>query len=824
MTNREVKGPSHFCEWVVGTTIESALGPVPKPKKKPKKREVVRVEVTTDDESEEDTVKITYPRTGRNNPHVVKNEAVVKKVRFEDTPKKSALKKPRAPVADSSDETSESGPELASDSSQSGNFSSSSASGSDAENSDNDRKPAKNRKKKSQVSDDTDSDWDSDPHPTCKKKSKEDTPTSTEASGSEIDEAPKATDKKKSGKKGKESESEAETSDSAKDTSDSEPTTPPKKQEQKKGGKKKNTKSEESTTEAETSESEPEPPKAKKQEPKANQKKGGKKTEEPETDGETSESAKETEEESEPETKQKQKNKVKPRTESPKQDDKKKETKREQKPNKQQNKGKQKAGKEPKMEPDEAKDKAEDDEVGESSGQRNKGKSKKGKEKADAEDTAASKSKHKDGVKKGNYPEGLPVPHPRRPQLIEPIRAEVVQTERVVETPEDPAPNAYYDPEHNVVRVYYGPVYGNHQSHALYPDRNAFTKPLPMGIPHPTQNPFYYGFNNPQHHLAFGQNPPYHQNYTAVPPPEGYSHVPITQGMPVPGWRAVSGPPGFPPGPPNGHEAKTNPGAFGKTENPPPPSSKDKDKAGQNNVGPSSQTGAENPYIPRRVRSQFSTYGSRKGEENPSGSARAESNNWNNQTSNEWDNNNNNNNNNNNATGWSNDGAGDNNQQNDQTAWDAAQDTNQNNTWETTNNQNDNNTWGEQAQNTNWDNTWGNNSQQGQDNGQNWSSGSHRSIRTIRRKECDHWGEDTHLGNTSNWDDKKGSVSNQGQGGDNNVVGWDVNGGDNHSNGSKRSGMPADNVMPGSWVDTPSAPAWGDPTAAVDTHGQAVNW
>ncbi|UKZ81265.1 hypothetical protein TrVFT333_009037 [Trichoderma virens FT-333] len=97
------------------------------------------------------------------------------------------------------------------------------------------------------------------------------------------------------------------------------------------------------------------------------------------------------------------------------------------------------------------------------------------------------------------------------PNLIAPIRAEVMQTERVVETQDDPPPNAYYDALHGVVRVYHG-------SHAV-------------------QNPYYHGYNNvmpmppPQQHL----------------PPHGYEHVPITQGMPMPGWNAMVPPPGYPP-------------------------------------------------------------------------------------------------------------------------------------------------------------------------------------------------------------------------------------------------------------------------------------
>ncbi|KAF4980887.1 hypothetical protein FZEAL_3209 [Fusarium zealandicum] len=860
------KGPSHFCEWVVGTTIDSFLGPIPK--QKLRKRDVVRVEVTTDDESEEDTVKITYPRTGRTTKSVTKAKTVVKKVRFDDAPKKSALKKNPATSTDSSEEETESSPEPVSDSSQSDNMSSSNASGSDAESSDESPKPTKKQRKK-QVSDDTESDWDSDPDPTCKcrrctkgrevlerirkRSGNNDTATSTEASESDTDEPTKGKkqrsakdkkkgDKKKGDKKNEEPETDTEASDSSKDASESEPEAPPKKQQPKKQGKAKQSKKKQSTPEAETSESEPEPPKAKKKQEssKSTQKKGAKKAEEPETEDEVSESAQETEEESEPEPKKKQTDKAKSKAENQKTDNKKQgkqepKGKQEQKGNKKQNKGKQKAGKNAEQEleepeeledPKEPEDQAEDVEVGESSGQKDKGKSRKakGKEKAAPKDTAPERPKFKDGVKKGNYPEGLPFSHPRRPQLIEPIRAEVVQTERVVETPEDPAPNAYYDPEHNVLRVYHGPVYGNHQNHALYPDRNAFNRPLPVGMPHPTQNPYFYGFNNPQQHPAYGLNTPYHPHYGHMPPPpEGYSHVPITQGMPGGGWGAPCGPPGFPPEPPvDGQEAKPSPGAVGKTDNPTPTSSKGKEKASQNNVGPSSQTGQDNPYLPKRAKSQFSAWGSRsasKGDDPSAGSAKAGSNNWDNTMANDtgdtWNNNNNA------GDGWNNDGAGDNNQGDNQTGWNVPQDTNQYNTWGTTSNQNSA-TWGEQGEKTNWE---ANTSREVRDNGNTWASGSNKSNDTVRKK-GDHWGTDTHLGGF-NWDDKNEAPSTQGQGVDNNVVGWDVNAGSNgshRSGGSKKDEVPSDNVMPGSWVDTPSYPSWGDPTAAVDTNGEAVNW
>ncbi|CAJ0541731.1 Ff.00g081970.m01.CDS01 [Fusarium sp. VM40] len=846
MTNRKVKGPSHFCEWVVGTTIESALGPIPK-NKPPKKRDVVRVEVTTDDESEEDTVKITYPRTGRTNtppPTISEAKTTIKKVRFEDGPIKSALKQTviTTPI-DSSDETSDSGSELETESSQSETTLSSDATDSDAESSEDSfkSKPKKKKKRKQkQIEADTESDWDSDPDPTCKcrrctkgreilkrigkKKSKEDTTSSPETSESEEENPPKhkhqsGKNKKKGAKKEKEPETESETSDSVQDTSESEQeTAPPKKkqrsnkqQQPKKQGKQKGKKKQQIAPESETSESEPEPPKSKKQQ-KREAKKAAKKEEEPEPEedaGETSESAKETEDEADPEESPKQQSKGKQKNNN---NNKQKQTgKQAGKANQQSNKKKQKAGKESNKEPEAAEEVAAEEEVPATSKEHDQGKLKNVKGKGKAQ------SRYRDGVKKGNYPEGLPVPHMRRPQLIEPIRAQVVQTERVIETPEDPAPNAYYDAEHNVMRVYHGPVYGNHQNNALYPDRSAFNRPLPMGQPHPLQNPFYHGFNNPQQYPNYPQMSPYHQNFAGVPPPEAYSHVPITQGM-TPPWYATGGPPGFYPS--NSHHEKPH---YGKTGN----SSQDKDRGSHNNVGPpASLTGQNNPYLPKKNRSQFSAWGGShrsvsKEKSQPPGSVKAASADWND----------NSNNNNDTGNGW-NDGAGDNNTQKDQSGWDTGgQDNNQNgNDWGVNDNQASAD-WNNPAPEAKQDDTWApaaprDSAQQDQNAG--WGSGSNKSNETVR-KAGDHWGEDTYPGASGSWDEQpKDAVSSLGQGADNNVGVWDTGKANRTEQPASSQGENGpDNVMPGTWVETPAVtagPSWGDSSAAQETNGRADHW
>ncbi|EGU75717.1 hypothetical protein FOPG_03852 [Fusarium oxysporum f. sp. conglutinans race 2 54008] len=802
MSNRKIKRPSHFCEWVVGTTIESVIGAIPQ-NKPPKKRDVVRVQVTTDDESEEDTVKITYPRTGRTYTPPPANEAKAeaKKVRFnfgQNGPIKSAMKQTTTTTPmDSSDEASASGPETESDSSQSAYISSSDATDSDIEYSVECVKHRRQKKKKhrqTQTEEDTESDWDSDPEPTCdclrcqkgrqilkrvgRKRSKEITPPSPETSESDEEESPNT--KRQSGKNKRRCRKKAKPTEPDPNTSNSDPESEipaPKKRNQTKnqgkqrGGKKK--------------QAAPQPPMTKKQRKAMNKK--AKQQQEQEIEGETSDSPKEAEEETEPEEEPEKQNKGK------------------QKNNKKQD---EKQAKQKKQEPEkathkdpEAVEQTPTDEAPEASKDKDQGKFRTMKGKAKAQ------PKQKDGVKKGNYPEGLLVPHMRRPQLIEPIRAQVVQTERVIKTPQDPAPNAYYDAEHNIMRVYQGPAYGNHQNNALYPERDAFTCPLPMGQPHPMQNPFYYSFNNTQQYPNYPQMPPFHQGYAGIPPPEAYSHVPITQGMAPPPWYAMGPPPGVPPTGYYGHRSP-------ETNKNTPASKTEKDKASQNNVGPpGSLTGQNNPYYKRK--SQNNTCESHRSvsKENsqPPGSDKAGSNG---------------------SNGWNN-GSGDNNGQNGQDGWGApTQDNNQNGDgWNTSNNQAVDD-WNKTTQDSKPE-EWVVSPPSGeQDQNQNgWGAGSNHSNKsneTVKRN-GDHWGDDTFPGARGDWSEQP-TISSVGQGADNNVGIWaptDVNGNeDGNQKPPSAEGEGRDNIMPGTWVDTPGVtmPTWGDPTAARDTNGEASNW
>ncbi|KND92175.1 hypothetical protein TOPH_03095 [Tolypocladium ophioglossoides CBS 100239] len=712
------KYPSTFCEWVVGQSIENALGM--RPRKLHKQRGIVKVEVTTDDETEEDSLKVTYPRSGHSASSPKATGSIVKKVRFVDTPKKSAMKKAAAASSESEGEASESAPSSKSDKETT-----------EAESSDAPSRKSSKSKKSKKSSASSDSEADSEPHPTCKcarcarsrgkskKRAKADEESDSEAPASEADSTPKAKNQ-----------------DSGKS--------------KKKGGKK-----------------------------------GNEKKDESEADDEASESAKATEDEAE--TISKKKGAEKNKQESNKQKGKDKQQSKgdaNQKGGNKQGKANKEETTEPQKEPVNTSEKA--------------------------ADGTKKKSKYRTGNKKGDYPEAFLAPHPRRPNLIEPIRAEVVQTERVVESPEDPPPNAYYDPEHGVLRVYHGPVYGSSQGHALYPRRDASGRPLPVGMPHPTQNPYYYGFKQ-------------------VPPQQGQEHVPITQGMPLASYNAMCPPPAFVPGFPGDFpqggppgmwqdpNAQPNPnvnpnpvpnpngnkGAFSMSgANGGSPFSKHKDKDGANNVAPGSVKHLQNnPYYKPRVVSQFSTYGSRvpshasqrSGANNAPGSNLAN-------------------------TGFpSNDGAGDTGQPangawgstaQDNGAWSNADQAQGN--WGANGTQELPSQWENQtghdepppgnvasSQAAGWNNTNGGN---GNDNGSNgaWGNGD---------------GNGSPANNNGNWNNQAAQPTDEGANGATSQWG-NTTEADNHP-----LVVEASNVMPGSWDAFPTVPSWGDTTMAANSGG-----
>ncbi|KAK1983832.1 hypothetical protein LZ30DRAFT_769172 [Colletotrichum cereale] len=183
-------------------------------------------------------------------------------------------------------------------------------------------------------------------------------------------------------------------------------------------------------------------------------------------------------------------------------------------------------------------------------------------------------------------PEAALSPHLRRPNLIMPIRAEVLQVEHTIEGVEDPRPNAFHDPQHGVVRVYHGPAYGNPYG-MLYPARDPNKAPLPMGVPHPLRNPYFHGFANPtnpgDNHFK-GQSPWGAVPITCMPggPPVMAPVDPMQMQMQMPTWWGPMSPTkaGSPKGSPKPVMSGALQGDGAST------GARNKDKGWDTNVGP----------------------------------------------------------------------------------------------------------------------------------------------------------------------------------------------------------------------------------------------
>lgn len=840
-------GPSLLCEWMVGTSIQSALGPPPKASK-PKKRDLIKLHVATDEESGEDTLTITYPRFEQygqskeppaaapepippepeSEPEVVE---VVKKVRFEkepalasaEMPKKSAMKKKTSVTfCEEEETTSDSSGDITSTSVSSGeatpeasssNESSAADTSSAGETSSDEslkaakasksRKYPKSRKIEKLVQS-SDSEADSDPHPTC--KCKECTTERKKRKQEPVCQKKKCKkhDKAVSAKKAEpETESESETSASGAESSADEKSPPSKKAKDNNKGKKKgevsDTEGETSESTKEASESEDVPKKA--QETKKNKnEKGGKKAESSKNEGEAK-----TEEAKEDSEKEKEKEA------------------------------------EAKSEAVKGKDK----ETGDSK-----------------KPTAEAASLPHDT----KYLDGHPYPHARPPNLIAPIRAEIMHTERVVETKDDPLPNAYYDALHNVVRVYHGSVYGQNGRHMFANREGTSGYPHHHDMSHQMQNPYYSSCNNV---MPFGPPPP--------PPPQqqlphhGYEHVPITQGMPVPGWNAMVPPPGYPPynyygGPmPPWYEQQLNKqarGALDMNGTPDGKRGKSKSQEPDNNVMPEATKVCinspcqarldnidfvkQNPYYTKRV-SPFSNMGSNRSVSNgkPPLNSGNSKNGGKNDTPN-WD-----------TSSRRSVGAWANSSNHGGATWgDAPPVDTDNNTgsgdqWGTGGGGNGGDAWNTTSNNDPWNNTGGDQWEPGSNNGVWTGSGNDQNTQNAWNT-----GDNANTGGAT-WGDN--SANNQQQMNDNSGN----NGNQNQEQSSRPAGgkeptpaMVDNNVapitvttasseehskMPGSWCSEhdgqaafvnpslqeyqpPSAvPEWGDPTMAASTGGQ-VNW
>ncbi|KAF2964563.1 hypothetical protein GQX73_g9025 [Xylaria multiplex] len=141
------------------------------------------------------------------------------------------------------------------------------------------------------------------------------------------------------------------------------------------------------------------------------------------------------------------------------------------------------------------------------------------------------KSKPKEEKEKGpkkvtGYPPARSPPHIRQPNMLLPPRTSVMRVEHAVEDPVDPRPNAFFDNDSGTTRVYHGPAYGNSYA-MLYPKRTYNYQNLPVGVPHPVQNPWYNGFPQSQTGAADETNP-WFRGWGTVGP------APIPPNMPPP--------------------------------------------------------------------------------------------------------------------------------------------------------------------------------------------------------------------------------------------------------------------------------------------------
>ncbi|KAK2604882.1 hypothetical protein N8I77_007775 [Diaporthe amygdali] len=93
------------------------------------------------------------------------------------------------------------------------------------------------------------------------------------------------------------------------------------------------------------------------------------------------------------------------------------------------------------------------------------------------------------------------------PNLIMPIKSKVVQCEHAIEGPNDPRPNAFIDSGKGIVRVYHGPVWGNHTGELYGAANPSKLPPLPpSAVPYHGYPPNWAG---PHHYGHFAPYPPY---------------------------------------------------------------------------------------------------------------------------------------------------------------------------------------------------------------------------------------------------------------------------------------------------------------------------
>ncbi|KAK0621314.1 hypothetical protein B0T17DRAFT_508676 [Bombardia bombarda] len=499
--------PRSFAEWVVGQPIN-----LPKPKPKPTvgRRSIVKLEVTTDDERETDTIYLTYPRSGSRGQRPAaapKSSAPIpaaKSVSFNSAVSnpKPALKKPSprpAPVSVEDASESETAVETSGDESYA---ETSEAEPSQAETSEEEvKRPAPKKLQKKAVT------------KTKKTKAKKPAPPPVESDTIET-------------------ETEAE---SGLDTSDDDVVPHPKgrKLPKKTGKSAKQAKKHKASSSDAEGESEGKSKSKKKQKDQSTKRGKAKKTEKHAVSDSEAESDVASVSESDSPAKKKKK--------------KKKKQKQDKKKGGNDKTSAGDGGKKNKADKKRASEKEKpDNNKSEDTQTKAKSKTKEvspkvASPKATSVEAASVKpaSVNAGSAKtaKAAIPTPFPPPQVRDPNLIMPVRAQVVQLEHTVEDPtQDPRPNAFIDHEHGICRVYHGPYWGNPYG-ALYP-RKTTSKPVaPPGMPHPLNTTYHWGVMPEQHpqypqremqsnmhpmmHTKFspqGQQPPSHP--PRQPPPQ----------------------------------------------------------------------------------------------------------------------------------------------------------------------------------------------------------------------------------------------------------------------------------------------------------------
>ncbi|KAI1777721.1 hypothetical protein F4818DRAFT_323662 [Hypoxylon cercidicola] len=424
--------PNSFCEWMVGRNVVRNKAP-----RKP--RPVFSVALETDDESENDTLKLTYPRTGRSGR--AKRTTRSKKVRFRESAQDAVVKRAIAQLPLDSDTQ----------------VSSESETSPDESTTDDDlimdcpctncilarsrlkkSKQTKARRKKHQTGSSADESEDSPASVHAKhkaKKAKE--AASPKSKGDNGKQKGKPQAKKKP-------ESEAETTDAT--DAETGPETGVETEASTEGGTTGGDTTEAEATEAETTGAETEAG-SEKDAPKNTGKKKGK--------GKQGKQSSPTSQE-----------------------------------NNKSNQGKK--GKKGKQESQDNQNKSDDQK---DSGQKPRGHKLVAVKKAVSFVEQPPKTRTKVKSKSKSLSPPIPPPEMRQGNYLLQPRPHLLQVEHTVEVQDDPRPNAFFDNVNGVMRVYHGPAYGNPYG-TLYPNRvySNQSVPLPIGTPHPTQNQWYNGF------------------------------------------------------------------------------------------------------------------------------------------------------------------------------------------------------------------------------------------------------------------------------------------------------------------------------------------